>query len=258
MKSVSPLLCLLLSVGVVVCAIACDAEAPTPLPSVPGASTFATVPTYAPPTCTTPPPTLCDWVNAHDVVATARILSAEASWQPAAVNVGGVQEFVDPDTCLSLEPALHLRVKIIAVHAGDDVGGDLDVYIGAKHPLLWNQRVTTLYPNTPLRFSDAVERFQAGNDLVLTAFDVGSGYSVWTALPSVDADNVLTFPAACDGSAFAATGMTATTFFAAAAACDAPTAEAVSLRAAWDAQNAPQQGRLTSWRAAQCYLRGGS
>lgn len=247
-------------VSVVVCCVVvgCGAQAPTPLPSGPATSTFAVVPRYKPPTCTTPKPAVCDWVNAHDVVATARILSAEVSWDPAAVNVGGVQEFVEPDTCLSLDAALHLRVKILAVHAGDDVSGDVDVFIGAKHPPLWSQRVTTQYPSEALRFSDSVERFKVGNDIVLTAFDVGDAFSIWTALPTVDADNLLTFPAACDGSAFGGTGMTTSIFFAAAAACEAPTEASLSLRAAWDAENAPQQGRLTSWRAAQCYLAGGS
>lgn len=242
---------------------ACTSSEPTPLPAGPGAGRWAGVPSYVTPAanCETPPatPTLCDHVTAHDVVATARILSAEVGWDPAAKSVGGVEEPVDPATCLSLDPAVRLRVAIIDVHSGSLDDEQVDVFIGAKHPTQWAQRLTSLFPSPSFRWNDNAERFQVGSDIVLTGFDVGSGVSIWTALPSVDDDDVLTFPPVpCNQPGFIGTGMTTAAFFAAAAACPAPTEASRALRAAWDVGNAPQQGRLTTWRDAKCFVAGGS
>jgi len=240
---------------------ACTAPEPTPLPASPDQTRFTSVPGYRAPVvdCAAPPttPTLCDWVTAHDVVATARILSAEVSWDPAAVSIGGVEEAVDPTTCLSLDPALHLRVAIVDVHAGAIDDAEVDVFIGAKHVSQWSQTLTTLFPSPTLRFNDNGDRFVVGQYIALAGFDVGSGVSIWTALPAVD-DDVLTFPPSpCNQPGFIGTGMTTESFFNAAAACPAATDASTALRAAWDANNAPRQGRLTSWRDAKCYLAGG-
>ena len=241
--------------------------APAPLPASPAAIRFTDVPPYEATAvdCTTPPatPTLCDLVTAHDVVATARILSAEVSWDPAAVSIGGVEESVDPDTCLSLDPAVRLLVAIVDVHAGvidaADDGDEVEVFIGAKHVSTWTQQLTTLFPSPALRFNDGADRFVVGEHIVLAAFDVGSGVSVWTVLPSVDAADVLTFPPSpCNQPGFIGTGMTTEAFFSAAAACPAATAASTALRASWDLSDAPRQGRLTSWRDAKCYLAGGA
>ena len=242
---------------------ACTSSGPTPLPSGPAAARWAGVPTWRTPAanCEAPPitPTLCDWVTAHDVVATARILSAEVSWDPAAKSVGGVEEPVDPETCLSLDPAVHLRVAIVDVHSGSLDDDEVDVFIGAKPTTQWAQRLTSLFPTPAFRWSDNADRFEVGKDIVLTGFDVGSGVSIWTALPSVDQNDVLTFPPApCNQPGFIGTGMSTASFFAAAAACPAPTEASRALRAAWDVGNAPQQGRLTTWRDAKCYVAGGS
>ncbi|HEY1097767.1 MAG TPA: hypothetical protein VGF99_02520 [Myxococcota bacterium] len=249
--------------GLFVAACGGGGEAPGEPATDASTATWAVVPPYAPlPTCagqTTPG--VCDWAQAHDVIAQARILDVVVSWDPAAHAAGGVQERVDPATCLALDPALRLRVRIVDVITGDvDSGTEHDVYVGADHVALFNELPTTRYPQTALRWRDPQERFAVGSDIVLAGFDVGGdAFSIWTAAPGVVDDgadtDVLDFPIPCSPEPFLGDGVTVDAFFAEVRACGEQSEASKALRRRWDV-NAPRTGSLTPWRAARCHLAG--